>query len=132
VLAGSDVAWRVHLQETLFNAVAALLYASSSGYLSYAVNIFLRPLYVVTPFFQVYPAMTAAYVSPVGVCPIAHFRQRSICLHPRISAQIKLADYRYHTICNTVCVWRHLGTGICNSTAISTNILELISMQELS
>jgi hypothetical protein len=51
------------LQETLFNAVAALLYASSSGYLSYAVNIFLRPLYVVTPFFQVYPAMTAAYVS---------------------------------------------------------------------
>jgi hypothetical protein len=55
------------LQETLFNAVAAVLYASSSGYLSYAVNIFLRPLYVVTPFFQVYPAMTAAYVSPVSV-----------------------------------------------------------------
>jgi hypothetical protein len=55
------------LQETLFNAVAALLYISSSSYLSYAVNIFLRPLYIVTPFFQVYPAMTAAYVSSVAV-----------------------------------------------------------------
>ena len=53
----------VCFQETLFNAVAALLYISSSSYLSYAVNIFLRPLYLVTPFFQVYPAMTAAYVS---------------------------------------------------------------------
>jgi hypothetical protein len=50
-------------QETLFNAVAAFLYLSSSSYLSYGVNVFLRPLYVVTPFFQVYPAMTAAYVS---------------------------------------------------------------------
>jgi hypothetical protein len=47
--------------------VAAFLYVSSSSYLSYAVNIFLRPLYVVTPFFQVYPAMTAAYVSSATV-----------------------------------------------------------------
>lgn len=53
----------VGLQETLFNAVAAFLYVSSSSYMSYAVNVFLRPLYLVTPFFQVYPAMTAAYVS---------------------------------------------------------------------
>lgn len=59
----------VGFQETLFNAVAAFLYFSSSSYLSYAVNIFLRPLYVVTPFFQVYPAMTATYVSSAGpVC----------------------------------------------------------------
>lgn len=53
---------RSSLFETLFNAVAAFLYVSSSSYMSYAVNVFLRPLYLVTPFFQVYPAMTAAYI----------------------------------------------------------------------
>jgi hypothetical protein len=59
----------VGFQETLFNAVAAFLYFSSSSYLSYAVNIFLKPLYVVTPFFQVYPAMTGSYVSSAApVC----------------------------------------------------------------
>jgi hypothetical protein len=60
------VTLNVGFQETLFNAVAALLYFSSSSYLSYAVNVFLRPLYLVTPFFQVYPAMTAVYVSPTS------------------------------------------------------------------
>jgi hypothetical protein len=65
VLSGVEptVTLSVRLQETLFNAVAAFLYASSSSYLSYAVNVFLRPQYLVTPFFQVYPAMTAVYVS---------------------------------------------------------------------
>ncbi|KAJ9593220.1 hypothetical protein L9F63_015219 [Diploptera punctata] len=53
---------RSSLFETLYNVVAACLYISSSSYMSYAVYYFLRPLYIVTPFFQVYPAMTAAYV----------------------------------------------------------------------
>lgn len=51
------------LQETLFNVVAAFGYLSSSSYLGFAVKTFLYPLYLVTPYFQVYPAMTAAYVS---------------------------------------------------------------------
>ncbi|PSN42073.1 hypothetical protein C0J52_16392 [Blattella germanica] len=62
---------RSSLFETLFNAVAAFLYLSSSSYVSYAVNIFLRPLYLVTPFFQVYPAMTAAYIIG-GVLGVVH------------------------------------------------------------
>lgn len=53
------------MQEALFNVVAAFLYITSSSYLSYAVTAFLKPLYIVTPFFQVYPAMTAAYVSSI-------------------------------------------------------------------
>ncbi|XP_069677008.1 protein singles bar [Periplaneta americana] len=53
---------RSSLFEPVFNAVAAFLYLSSASYLSYGVNIFLRPLYIVQPFFEVYPAMTACYI----------------------------------------------------------------------
>lgn len=51
------------LQEILFNAVACFSYLSSCSYLGFSVNTLLYPLYVVTPYFQVYPAMSAAYVS---------------------------------------------------------------------
>lgn len=52
-----------HFQETLFNGVAAFSYITSCSYLGYVVNVFLQPMYLVTPYFQVYPAMSAAYVS---------------------------------------------------------------------
>lgn len=51
------------LQETLFNGVAAFFLLSASSYLGYAVITDLWGLYVSTPFFQPYPAMTTAYVS---------------------------------------------------------------------
>nr|XP_023026943.1 protein singles bar isoform X1 [Leptinotarsa decemlineata] len=53
---------RSSLFETLFNGVAAFSYISSCSYLGWAVNVFLHPMYLVTPFFQVYPALSAAYM----------------------------------------------------------------------
>ncbi|XP_072393044.1 protein singles bar [Diabrotica undecimpunctata] len=53
---------RSSLFETLFNGVAALSYFGSCSYLGWAVNTFLQPMYIITPFFQVYPAMSAAYM----------------------------------------------------------------------
>ncbi|KAK4875621.1 hypothetical protein RN001_012043 [Aquatica leii] len=53
---------RQSLFETTFNALACFSYLSSCSYLGFAVNTFLYPLYIMTPFFQVYPAMTAAYI----------------------------------------------------------------------
>ncbi|KAG5900501.1 hypothetical protein JTB14_010911 [Gonioctena quinquepunctata] len=53
---------RSSLFETLFNCVAAFSYISSCSYLGWAVNMFLQPMYVVTPYYQVYPAMSAAYM----------------------------------------------------------------------
>ncbi|RZB38597.1 uncharacterized protein BDFB_011642, partial [Asbolus verrucosus] len=47
--------------ETAFNAVACFSYLSTCTYLGYVVYMFLKPMYVVTPYFQVYPAMSAAY-----------------------------------------------------------------------
>ncbi|XP_025837309.1 protein singles bar [Agrilus planipennis] len=49
------------LFETAFNTVASLSYLSACSYLGFIVNTVLSPLYSATPFFQVYPAMTAAY-----------------------------------------------------------------------
>lgn len=43
--------------------VACFSYLSSCSYLGFAVNTSLYPMYLVTPYFQVYPAMSAAYVS---------------------------------------------------------------------
>ncbi|KAB0794418.1 hypothetical protein PPYR_11257 [Photinus pyralis] len=48
--------------ETAFNITACVSFLSASSYLGFAVNAFLYPMYIITPFFQVYPAMTAAYV----------------------------------------------------------------------
>ncbi|CAH1156251.1 unnamed protein product [Phaedon cochleariae] len=53
---------RSSLFETLFNGVASFSYITSCSYLGWAVNMFLQPMYVVTPYFQVYPAMSAAYM----------------------------------------------------------------------
>ncbi|XP_018562286.1 protein singles bar [Anoplophora glabripennis] len=50
------------LFETAFNSIAAFSYITSCSYLGYAVNVFLQPMYLVTPYFQVYPAMSAAYM----------------------------------------------------------------------
>ncbi|KAJ8982135.1 hypothetical protein NQ317_002862 [Molorchus minor] len=50
------------LFETVFNIVAAFSYITSCSYLGYAVNVFLQPMYLITPYFQVYPAMSAAYM----------------------------------------------------------------------
>ena len=50
-------------QEPLFNGVASALYIGASAYLLVTVQTILWPLYIVTPFFQTYPALTAAYVS---------------------------------------------------------------------
>ncbi|KAF5273837.1 hypothetical protein FQA39_LY00952 [Lamprigera yunnana] len=53
---------RQSLFETVFNALACFSYLSSCSYLGFVVNTFLYPLYKLTPFFQVYPAMSAAYI----------------------------------------------------------------------
>ncbi|XP_037084773.1 protein singles bar-like [Pollicipes pollicipes] len=52
---------RQSIFETLFNGVAAVLYLGASAFLSFTVQSVLWPQYVVTPYFQVYPALTAAY-----------------------------------------------------------------------
>ncbi|XP_019866617.2 protein singles bar [Aethina tumida] len=53
---------RQSLFETVFNGIACFSYVTSCSYLGYAVNTFLEPMYLVTPYFQVYPAMSAAYM----------------------------------------------------------------------
>ncbi|ODN00654.1 hypothetical protein Ocin01_06028 [Orchesella cincta] len=54
---------RSSIYEIAFNIVASILYFSSSSYLAYALVTRLYVDYVRIPFFQVYPALTAAYVS---------------------------------------------------------------------
>ncbi|XP_030768372.1 protein singles bar-like [Sitophilus oryzae] len=51
------------LFEVLFNTVSAFTYISTCSYLGYVVNIVLEPLYWITPHYQAYPAMSAAYVA---------------------------------------------------------------------
>ncbi|CAG2054688.1 unnamed protein product [Timema podura] len=53
---------RSSLFEVMFNAVASFLYFSAASYLGYVVNVFLWPKYIITPYYQVYPAMTATYI----------------------------------------------------------------------
>ncbi|KAL1498240.1 hypothetical protein ABEB36_009071 [Hypothenemus hampei] len=48
--------------EVLFNSIAAFSYLSTCSYLGYMVNIVLKPLYIVTPHYEAYPAMSAAYL----------------------------------------------------------------------
>ncbi|KAK7075052.1 hypothetical protein SK128_006945 [Halocaridina rubra] len=54
---------RSSVLETVFNVLIGILYLISSSHLSWAVQTWLYPHYRVTPYFTVYPAMTAAYVS---------------------------------------------------------------------
>ncbi|XP_063237941.1 protein singles bar [Bacillus rossius redtenbacheri] len=53
---------RSSLFEVMFNAVASFLYLSAASYMGYTVNLFLWPKYLITPYYQVYPAMTAVYI----------------------------------------------------------------------
>lgn len=46
----------------MFNSLASFLYLSSASYLAFSTKIFLLPEYYIRPGFDVYPAMTAAYV----------------------------------------------------------------------
>lgn len=50
-------------QEMMFNSLACFLYLSSASYLAFATKLFLMTEYYLRPGFDVYPAMTAAYVS---------------------------------------------------------------------
>lgn len=47
----------------MFNTIACFFCMSSASCLGFATKMFLWPLYAITPGFDVYPAMTAAYVS---------------------------------------------------------------------
>ncbi|XP_033330174.1 MARVEL domain-containing protein sing isoform X3 [Megalopta genalis] len=49
-------------QEMMFNALASFLYLSSASYLAFSTKLFLLPEYYIRPGFDVYPAMTAAYM----------------------------------------------------------------------
>jgi len=53
---------RSSIFETAFNLLACCLYLSSSTYLAYAVNTRLFVKYLIVPFYQVFPALSAAYV----------------------------------------------------------------------
>ncbi|XP_022916013.1 protein singles bar [Onthophagus taurus] len=53
---------RQSLFETSFNILASCGYLSSCSVLGFIVNTVLYPLYMVTPFFQVFPAMTSTYI----------------------------------------------------------------------
>ncbi|XP_065171248.1 protein singles bar-like [Atheta coriaria] len=62
---------RQSLFELFFNAMASFSYLSSSFYLAFAVTTFLYPQYIIVPYFQVYPAMSAAYMLG-GIVGILH------------------------------------------------------------
>jgi hypothetical protein len=47
----------------MFNCLACFLYLSSASCLAVATKLFLMAEYYLKPGFDVYPAMTAAYVS---------------------------------------------------------------------
>ncbi|XP_037803320.1 protein singles bar-like [Penaeus monodon] len=53
---------RSSVLETVFNILACILYLLSSSHLSWAVQTLLWPQYRITPYYTVYPAMTACYV----------------------------------------------------------------------
>ncbi|XP_017768304.1 PREDICTED: uncharacterized protein LOC108556631 [Nicrophorus vespilloides] len=53
---------RQSLFELVFNTVAAFNYISASSYLGFVVKTLLYPQYIITPHFEVYPAMTTAYM----------------------------------------------------------------------
>ncbi|XP_012282904.1 protein singles bar [Orussus abietinus] len=59
------------LFEMMFNALACFLYMSSASYLAFSTKVFIGAQYLVTPGFDVYPAMTAAYILS-GVVGILH------------------------------------------------------------
>ncbi|XP_043499700.1 protein singles bar [Polistes fuscatus] len=62
---------RSSLFEIMFNALASFLYLSSASYLAFSTKLFLLPEYYLKPGFDVYPAMTAAYIMS-GVVGVLH------------------------------------------------------------
>ncbi|GAB1865119.1 MARVEL domain-containing protein [Camponotus japonicus] len=62
---------RSSLFEIMFNSLACFLYLSSASYLALATKLFLMTEYYVKPGFDVYPAMTAAYILS-GIVGILH------------------------------------------------------------
>ncbi|XP_078052028.1 MARVEL domain-containing protein sing [Augochlora pura] len=59
------------LFEVMFNALASFLYLSSASYLAFSTKLFLLPEYYIKPGFDVYPAMTAAYMMS-GLVGVLH------------------------------------------------------------
>ncbi|XP_067212421.1 protein singles bar [Linepithema humile] len=62
---------RSSLFEMMFNSLACFLYVSSASYLGFATKLYLMADYYMKPGFDVYPAMTAAYMLS-GVMGILH------------------------------------------------------------
>ncbi|XP_043269689.1 protein singles bar [Venturia canescens] len=62
---------RASLFEMMFNALGCFLYLSSASYLAFSTKMFLWSQYYVTPGFDVYPAMCAAYMLS-GVVGVVH------------------------------------------------------------
>lgn len=55
----------------MFNALASFLYLSSASYLAFSTKLFLLPEYYIRPGFDVYPAMSAAYVRILSLTMIS-------------------------------------------------------------
>ncbi|XP_045592383.1 protein singles bar [Procambarus clarkii] len=53
---------RSSVLEVVFNTLACLMYLTAAPYLSWSVQTFLWISYLTTPYFTVYPAMTATYI----------------------------------------------------------------------
>ncbi|XP_014469427.1 PREDICTED: uncharacterized protein LOC106741689 isoform X2 [Dinoponera quadriceps] len=69
---------RSSLFEMMFNSVACFLYLSSASYLAFATKVFLMAEYYVKPGFDVYPAMTAAYMLS-GAVGVLHGADAYMC-----------------------------------------------------
>ncbi|XP_033219850.1 protein singles bar [Belonocnema kinseyi] len=62
---------RASLFEMMFNAMACFFYLSSASFLAISTKMFLMAQYYILPGFEVYPAMTAAYMLS-GVVGVLH------------------------------------------------------------
>ncbi|XP_018347848.1 PREDICTED: uncharacterized protein LOC108751872 [Trachymyrmex septentrionalis] len=71
---------RASLFEMMFNCLACFLYLSSALYLAFATKLFLMVPYYMSPGFDVYPAMTAAYVSLLVKLQIENLTLSLICV----------------------------------------------------
>lgn len=67
----------------LYNCISCFMYLSSAVYLALATKFFLWPIYIMTAGFDVYPAMTAAYVSIKKKKKLL-FSSQEICVHIEI------------------------------------------------
>lgn len=72
----------------MFNALACFLYLSSASYLAFATKVFLITEYYVRPGFDVYPAMTAAYVSVRLISAVVNRELRIFMLSRKFASRI--------------------------------------------